>query len=102
MSVMRLRRLGVFLKHLDGAAPRGTVRRGDPRLLAAFCQLWPDWRDAAEALGIDLNRLHQYRRRERPIPGRLQRAMRDAILVHLFGSEDGSHLGAWLDPEEAV
>jgi hypothetical protein len=52
---------------------------------------------AARRIGVDLARLGQYRRGERPVPDDKQRVMRRVLLGHLFPQETAEALASVLE-----
>lgn len=53
---------------------------------------------SAKRLGVELSRLGQYRRGERPVPGHMQQVMRLAVLLYLLPEREAIELAKVLTP----
>lgn len=54
--------------------------------------------ESAKRLGVELSRLGQYRRGERPVPDHMQEVMRMAVLLYLLPVRDAVMLAQVLIP----
>lgn len=54
--------------------------------------------ESAKRLGVDLSRLGQYRRGDRPIPDHVQQKMRLAVLLYLLPERDAVLLSWVMSP----